>query len=279
MAKAATKTAEPKAFRAEPTLSRGQKAAATRKLNAAKKAADHAKKVKAIKISTAAKVPSAKERARNLSKLAKEQKARDQRKAQLAAARAKHEAGKVQAETDKRTKGVAAIRKAGQGALGVLRHTAVLAATKGKRSAYDYAAGLNASFTPDWPNFKPEDGKKDTNHGKMVAAFFTEKKAYYEDFRANFDGVGECNPSAYWANIKKYAQNLIANGVQKKRGQGSAITAEQALRRDLPALYLRANNAEGFEGNDKLQAAAKHLGEAIVLMGLSLGPINEKIGK
>ena len=260
-------------------LSRGQKAAATRKANAEKAKAAHAKKVAGVKLSTAAKVPSAKDRAKNLSALMREQKARNKRKLALAKERAKHAAEKSadKAATDKRVKGVAAIRKAGQGNIGLLRHSAVLAATRGKRSAYDYAAGLNAAFTPDWVNFKRSDANKETNHGIMVGAYFDEQTAFYADFRANFDGVGDCNPSATWANLKKYSRNLVANGAPTPRGQGSKVTVEQAARRDVKKLYLRVNNSPDFDGSEKLQTAAHKLGEVLALLGVNLTAVNAKI--
>lgn len=262
-----------------PVLSRGQKAAATRKANQEKAAKAHAEKVKAVKISTRAKVPTAKERAKNLATLVREQKARDARKQALAAERHAVKAGKEKAITDQRTKSLIDIRKAAQGKLHDLRFAAVDGATKGKRTGYAYAGALNASFTPDWPNFKKEQANKQTNHGIMVTAFFAEKDSYFAAFNANHDGVGKANPSAYWANLKKYAQTLMADGIEKKRGSGTTLAAREALRRDIPALYLRANNDKAFDSDEKLQVVATKLGEVCALLGLNLGEINKKIGK
>jgi len=281
----AKKTAGKTAPQATPvaTLSRGQKAAATRRANKEKAAKAHAAKVKGVKLSTRAKVPTKKERTANLAKLVREQKARDKRKAALKKEREAVASQKERSETLKRAKGVLAIRTAGRkaadtGTLGLLRHAAVLVATKGKRTSYDYAAGLNAKW-PGWLEFKEAEAKTDTNHGIIVAAFLAEKKAFYEDFRANFDGVGDCNPSATWANIRKYAGNLLVNGIPKPRGGAAKIGLDKVAIRDLEKLYLRINNQkeEDFDANPKLAEAAKQVLGVLAFLGANVGAINAKI--
>ena len=226
-------------------LSRGQKAAATRAMN----------KV----------APIAQRQALLSAKVAKEKAAK---------AEAKREAAKVARADAKRSEKAKA-------PIYTLRAAAVNAIIGGVQASKIYSQALALAFPKFW-EFTREQAKAKTNHGKLVTDYFAEIDLFSENFKSAHIKAGKpgrANPSAYIANFKKYAEADANPNADKGKGSGNKIDALAAFKRDLPALYLRANNADEFEKNPRLQEVARLAGMILAIVGADMQAINEKIGK
>jgi hypothetical protein len=168
---------------------------------------------------------------------------------------------------------------------------------EGARNAYlsaDNAARLSATayakivadtFGAECHTYAPGMVAEGGNLGATVAAFLNEKEAYYAAFKAGFKGTGRPNPSVSWRRMIDAVEDAFnrATGAKEpeagEKGRGAKKGAVDALKRDIPKLYLRLNKDSGFANNAKLQAAAFKLGEVITMISGAgaLAALNEKI--
>jgi hypothetical protein len=200
----------------------------------------------------------------------------------LSAKVAKAKAAKAEAKRIERkaARWDAKAAKAADGQRHELRAAAIKALVGGTQASVIYSKALAKAFPKFW-EFKREEGKAKTNHGVMVAAYFAEVDLFAENFKAAHLAAGKpgrANPSAYIANFKKYAE-AEANPNAKGNGSGNVLAPMDAIKRDLPALFLRVNNDDAFADNAKLQEVSDLMEQVLKLVGANLGEIKKKIGK
>jgi hypothetical protein len=119
-----------------------------------------------------------------------------------------------------------------------------------------------------------------------IAGFFGEKETFFAVYKANYKGRSiRPNPTMPWKRAVEAvadAYNLATGAVEPstgEKGRGGKKGAVDALKRDIPKLYLRLNKDKDFANNAKLQAAAFKLGEVVTMISGAgaLAALNEKI--
>jgi len=256
-------------------LSVGQKAARTRRINAAAKAeaevkakADAAERLaKAIKRATETAirtVPDPAKRAASLDKLAAEQAADAARKEAFKALLTRKE--EVAAE------------EAAKAALPIweIRALFVDEAASEEGTGGHYADALTRRFGDipgGWWNAKRADADRTTNYGTLIADLFAEEKLFFDAVKDRWavdKAIGRKvpirpNPSRYFNMARKRAEEAqaVANGDDGKKEVKGPLLPLAAIERDLAALYIRANGHETFKKNARLRDAAFKIGSIL----------------
>lgn len=131
---------------------------------------------------------------------------------------------------------------------------------------------MEKMFGKEWPTYTDADTSDEGERGRQARSLFTFKRAYYDRKRKNHTAPGKCVPSVAWGRLVKASVtrfNLTLTGEKAtdgEKGKGEKKSALQALRRDLPGLYIRANNDAAFDKSENLRNAAFKLGEALAFL-------------
>lgn len=263
---------------AQAILSRGQKAAQTRRANVALREAEAAKaaEVKAANFAALKKraaqnviktVPPKAARQASLARIAKAHKAVE---ADMLAAKA---LATQQAEIDRAEAEWAKMARHELRALAIGH--ALQGEAFGRRLARAYTRDFDG-IDGGWWNATRADIDLSTNTGSVVAQLFIEQKVYFDNFKSNHAELvvrglrrGKAQPARYWGLLKQYAEQDAAQG-DDKGGKPAKRTPLEAMARDLPALYIRANGSPDFDAKgakgEKLRDAAFKIGETLQLV-------------
>ena len=179
------------------------------------------------------------------------------------------------------------------------RFASIDADSNAEISGADYAELIGRVFDPMWPTWERADIATAGNLAPVMAAFFAEKDDYYANYRrlrARFSA--KPNPRTSWARFEKYQMETLRRAQRAKqeaeaaergetlaaepkasRGDGSRLSPEDALHRDLPGLYLRVQKAIPNDGNARLEdiGTKLHAVLAMVCSPTELQAIAEKI--